>query len=216
MKKKAPDERIGRLTKLWCEVLYKEKHGITYPWGGKEAKQMERLLAYLESNVGKFTAEDETERLLRDYLSGPSDKEHDFGWLCAKPQKYFKLYGRSPVTKDESVAVACKWCKGSSMVSHEGWAWKCKCPNGEKAPKGAREAPSEAFADPPELMDWLMNLKDPVKVFKGFRSTGFILKDISPLKYQQVRQYFLDLFGKEMAVKLYNETEKIDITYGKV
>lgn len=109
----------------------------------------------------------------------------------------------------------CSFCLRSGYVSFNNLAYRCRCKNGDDMSDKVKRAPDEAYAPPKGVMDWLMEHPDPMTLFKGFRSTGGLLKSKNPEMYATVRQYFLDLLGKEKCIEIFNQTEKIDISIGK-
>lgn len=147
-------------------------------------------------------------------------------WAAANPAKAKKNWKRflvnwlsraqskapkGPAT-EKRAPVWCKHCGGSGIAVVDGYAYRCRCSNAEGLSQLFIKAPDGFFLrQAPPLMEWLVAYHDHEKLFKGFRSSGKLLKRMEPDKYGAVRQFFLDLFGKEKAVRLFKKTEEIPI-----
>lgn len=88
---KKPDPRHAELTKFWCEIAWREKYGYLSPWGGKEAKGLQRFIGYLDRHDATRTTEIAKATLSR-YLSDKDGfyvrDKHPFSSFAAKFQKW--------------------------------------------------------------------------------------------------------------------------------
>lgn len=137
-------------------------------------------------------------------------------WL-SKAQEKAPAKGGATVQPKEISVVPCRECQGYGLVVHGNYAYRCRCANAERMSEKIRSAPIEAFNAPLGVMEQILYHKNPELLFKGFKTTGPTLKHLNAELYADVRRFFLDLFGKEEAVKKYHEAEKfVDIAQGKV
>lgn len=92
-KKKESDVRIHRLTKLWCEEIWKERYLLVAQWDGKEAKNLEKLVSYATTNFGAMRAEEKCAEAMERYLNVSdtflTERKHPFSILYSQRSKYF-------------------------------------------------------------------------------------------------------------------------------
>lgn len=85
------DSRMRDLTMLWCEDLYKKKYGVTYPWSSKEAKLLQRCIAYFDTNF-KDESIQKIQKAFEGYLQDEdefiSKEKHSFSFFASKPYKW--------------------------------------------------------------------------------------------------------------------------------
>jgi hypothetical protein len=89
--RKPGDSRITQI-KLLFQKKYSEKYTVPHGWSGREAKQCQTLLAYLDEHLNGEDKVSVAGGMIDEYLKRPdpyAEKErHPFGLMVSAPQKY--------------------------------------------------------------------------------------------------------------------------------
>lgn len=117
-------QRQNYFTTFWCQQEYKNKYGVVYPWNGKEAKLLQRVLSYMDANVGKKEAHLKLEEAMCNYLGEENEylnkEKHPFSVFASKPHKYFKPIVRS----SERTNIERKPIKPPQTMTDDQWTQK--------------------------------------------------------------------------------------------
>lgn len=97
--KRKTDPRMQELTVYWAEGVWKDQYEMVYPWSGRDAKLLQRLLSWADKAFGE-TAPDRIKEGLVVYLAETSgfyaNERHPFSKFAATPQKWVKNPPKTP------------------------------------------------------------------------------------------------------------------------
>ena len=105
---KETDPRIHELTHLWCSDIWHSKYHLKAPWGGKEAKLLQRTLKWFDSNFPKKEdAKEECIDAMRRYVEEReryyADDKHPFSKFASKPEKWAHVWKKKEVKTWEPI-----------------------------------------------------------------------------------------------------------------
>jgi hypothetical protein len=208
------DSRITILTKYWCEEAYVEKYKVQGMWSGKEAKLLQRLLAWVDASFTELESVDRVKEGMLRYLKDESpylvDNMHDFSLFASSPMKWVK----HEIKQVKAVVVPdCFQCKNAGIIVWKNLAYRCRCARGDEYPKFIF-APEDAYK-PQDDFDLAVGLlPSPEASLRSLKKFGAPLKKFYPELYKKMGTTLVELLGRERANAIWKEREiqKVDST----
>lgn len=182
MKASEPDPRMPTLTKAWCEVIWKEKYGLLYPWSAKDAALLKRALSYSQTNFGSIEAEYKLLDAMREYVKCDdmfyTNRKHPFSCFVSSMGSWFsKILPPKPVYKKTEV-------------------------------KEEEFKPAELSDQ--EFQEKILAIasKDPLTFATGFLQSEYILKLKNKPRWEYTWKMLADLLGKDRAMVFWGKRKK--------
>lgn len=199
------DTRITVLTHYWCEEAYVEKYHVQGMWSGKEAKLLQRLLAWVDASFSESESVDRVKEGMHRYLKDEQEylveNMHDFSLFASSPMKWVK-HEVKPITP--RVMSDCRQCKNAGIIVWKNEAFRCRCPRGDEYPKFIF-APEDSYKPEDDFDLACKLLPSPADSLRSLKKFGEPLKKFYPELYKKMGTTLVELLGRERANAIWKE-----------